>query len=323
MPACQQPSPPTEAGGEPLGFDPADILLNYVVSLLMPLFITAAGGELSFARMAALATIDSYRGRTKADLLTILQIITFSLGAADSVCRSMADDLSLPMVLRLRGSANSTARTAERNRLVLTATTKADPAPPANPPRPNPPRPNPPHREPPRPDHRPPAPPPSAAPLPASPAAVSPAPFSPLDAAPLSAVPPDAAPSPASPSPAPADLGAHAHRPARTSSKPVPPDTEDANPPPPPASPGSPPGSPLAATESEPSASEIQQLWANAMSVVAAEFAADLDHLPPDERQTAQTRIRALNHCAVELRSGHPPPRPRPGDLGAATPNPA
>ena len=316
---------PTEAGREPIGFDPADILLNHVVSLLVPLFITAAGGELYFARMAALATIDSYRGRTQADLLTILQIITFSLGAADTVCRSMTDDLSLPMVLRLRGSANSTARTAERNRLALTAATKADPAPPANPPPPDPP-----HREPPRPDAprphapcpdgprpgaphpapRPPASPPSAAPLPASPAPVLPPPAAPAGAASPPTSPPQA--------PAHRNVGALARGPARTSPahtrpEPVPPDTQGANPPPAP---------PSAATEPEPSAAEIQQLWANAMSVVAAEFAADLDHLAPDERQVAQNRIRALNHCAVELRSGQPPPRPRPGDLGAATPNP-
>ena len=267
---------PTEAGREPIGFDPADILLNHVVSLLVPLFITAAGGELYFARMAALATIDSYRGRTQADLLTILQIITFSLGAADTVCRSMADDLSLPMVLRLRGNANSTARTAERNRLALTATAKADPAPPANPPPPDAPSP----------DSRPPA-----APAGAAPSLTSPPP----------------------PARTHGSLGALARAPARTRPEPVPPDTQGANPPPAP---------PSAATEPEPSAAEIQQLWANAMSVVAAEFAADLDHLAPDERQVAQNRIRALNHCAVELRSGQPPPRPRPGDLGAATPNP-
>ena len=284
---------PAEAGGEPIGFDPADILLNHVVSLLVPLFITAAGGELYFARMAALATIDSYRGRTQADLLTILQIITFSLGAADSVCRSMADDLSLPMVLRLRGNANSTARTAERNRLALTATAKADPAPPANPPPPDPP-----HREPQTPD----APSPDSRP-PAAPAGAAPS---------LTSPPPPARTH--------GSLGALARapartNPARTSPEPVPPDPPGANPPPPPVPPS-------AATESEPSAAEIQQLWANAMSVVAAEFAADLDHLAPDERQVAQNRIRALNHCAVELRSGQPPPRPRPGDLGAATPNP-
>ncbi|WP_428536112.1 hypothetical protein [Rhodopila sp.] len=298
---------PTEAADEPLGFDPADILLNLVVSLLVPLFITAAGGELYFARMAALATI----GRTQADLLTIVQIISFSLGAADSVCRSMADDLPLPMVLRLRGNANSTARTAERNRLVLTAAANAEPAAPPNPPHPEPPRPQPPHREPPRPQpphwepphpeppHREPPhrePPRADAPHPDVPLPNTPRPDPRPPASPPSAAPRPTSPAPASPapaSPAPASRAAVSQQPT--------------------AAP------PFAA---EPSESEIQQLWANAMSVVAAEYAAGFDHLPPDQRQAAQTHIRALNNCAVELRSGKPPTRPRPGDLGTATPNP-
>ena len=272
---------PTEAADEPLGFDPADILLNLVVSLLVPLFITAAGGELYFARMAALATIDSYCGRTQADLLTIVQIISFSLGAADSVCRSMADDLPLPMLLRLRGSANSTARTAERNRLVLTAAANAESAASTNPPHPGPPHPGPPrpqplHREPP---HREP-------PHPDAPYPNAPRPDPRPPASPSSASPPSTSVAPASPA---------ALSPQPTAAPPV---------------------------SAEPSESEIQQLWANAMSVVAAEYAADFDHLPPDQRQAAQTRIRALNNCAVELRAGKPPTRPRPGDLGTATPNP-
>jgi hypothetical protein len=242
----------TELAPEALQVNPSDVLLNLVVSLLVPVFTAAAGGELYFARMAALATIESYRGRTQDDLLAIVQIIAFSLAAADSVSRSMAEDLPLPMVLRLRADANANGRSADRNRRALkqaraAATPKANPLPGCDTPRPT-----------------------SGPVAPAAAARTRPVP-------PRVASPPPAADQPS----------------AET------------------------------VTHAGPSESEIQQLWATAMSTVAAEYTAGLDDLPPAERQAAQARARALNNCASELRSGKPSNRPRPGDLGAAiSPNP-
>jgi DNA-binding NarL/FixJ family response regulator len=62
---------------------------------------------------------------------------------------------------------------------------------------------------------------------------------------------------------------------------------------------------------------QIQAMWGAAMADVAAEYTADLATLSPEARRDAMVRAKALNACASDLISGHVPPRPRPGDLGA------
>ncbi|MGD0105875.1 MAG: hypothetical protein ABSC06_17820 [Rhodopila sp.] len=102
-----------------------DIILNLIVTLLAPMFLTAANGDLDFARSAALETINSYRARNHADLIAVAQIIGCGLAALGSLSLSMADDISLAMTLRLRGNANALIRTAELPRRTL----REDPAP--------------------------------------------------------------------------------------------------------------------------------------------------------------------------------------------------
>ncbi len=51
-----------------------------------------------------------------------------------------------------------------------------------------------------------------------------------------------------------------------------------------------------------------QAAWADAMTAVAAEFAAGLDDLSPDERWKELARIKALTTAAGELSSGATPP---------------
>jgi hypothetical protein len=102
-----------------LSVAPSDILLHLVVTLLAPMFVMASGGDILFARMAALETVSSYRARNPADLIAIAQIIACGLTALGSLGLSMADDLSLSMTLRLRSSAVALNRVAERNRRVL------------------------------------------------------------------------------------------------------------------------------------------------------------------------------------------------------------
>jgi hypothetical protein len=104
-------------GGLPLR--PAEILLHLVVTLLAPMFITADGGDIDFARQAALQTVNAYRARNQADLIGIAQIIACGLAAIGSLSLSMADELSLPMTLRLRGNANALIRSAERCRRAI------------------------------------------------------------------------------------------------------------------------------------------------------------------------------------------------------------
>ena len=98
---------------------PADVLLHLIVLLLAPLFLEAGGGNIAFARMAALETVNAYRARNNADLIAIAQIIAFGLAALGSLSLSMADGVSVSMSLRLRGNANALNRSAEQNRRAL------------------------------------------------------------------------------------------------------------------------------------------------------------------------------------------------------------
>jgi hypothetical protein len=58
-----------------------------------------------------------------------------------------------------------------------------------------------------------------------------------------------------------------------------------------------------------------QALWAAGAAQVAAETAADLANLAPDERDSAAMWVDVLNECAKDLMTGNPAPRLRPGDL--------
>ena len=99
---------------------PADILLQFIVTLLAPMFLTASCGDIGFARLAATHTIEAYRARNPADLVAVAQILAFGLAALGSLSMSMADGISMSMTLRLRGNANACNRSAQQNRGALT-----------------------------------------------------------------------------------------------------------------------------------------------------------------------------------------------------------
>ena len=110
------PAPPPDAD---FPLSPAETLLNLLVLLIAPMFLTASGADIRYARMAALDTINAYQARNHADLIAIAQIVAYGLAALGSLSLSMADDISLSMVLRLRGNANACTRSAEQNRRAL------------------------------------------------------------------------------------------------------------------------------------------------------------------------------------------------------------
>jgi hypothetical protein len=95
---------------------PSDILAHLIVTLLAPMFLLASGGDIMFARMAALETLNAYQARDHADLIAIAQIVGCGLAALGSLSLSMTDDISLSMTLRLRGNAVALNRAAELNR---------------------------------------------------------------------------------------------------------------------------------------------------------------------------------------------------------------
>jgi hypothetical protein len=115
--------------GEDIPLHPSDIMLNVIVAFLAPMFLSAAGGNLNLARMAAIETVNAYRAQTQSDLLAVAQIVAFGLTALGSLSLSMADNLSLSMTLRLRTAANALHRSAEQNRRALHRGRPAAPTP--------------------------------------------------------------------------------------------------------------------------------------------------------------------------------------------------
>ena len=112
---------------------PSDILLTLIVALLAPMFLTASGSDINLARLAAFETVAAYRARSQADLITIAQIVGCGLAALGSLGLSMADDLSVPMILRLRGNAVALNRSIDQNRRALAASQAAKPITPPDP----------------------------------------------------------------------------------------------------------------------------------------------------------------------------------------------
>ncbi|WP_428534125.1 hypothetical protein [Rhodopila sp.] len=332
-----------------LDLQPGDILLHLIVTLLAPMFMGVCCGNLDFARMAALETVNAHRARSHVDLIAVAQIVAHGLASVSSACLSMSDEISLSMTLRLRASANASDRACERNRRALEknrATPVPDPVFPAEPE---------PADETIAEARRSADPPPSAAPTPGPhPAIRDPAPAAATAATPTVPTPPALAATSITP-PQPAATPTLAPQPAAskaiasqsaasqsaasqsaasrsaasqsaasqpTASQPTASQPTASQPaatlhrvPPRPATPTTANQHPTG----EPTAQEFQQLWSAAMTVVANEYAASTANLPPAERAAAQARAAVLNRAAGDLMSGDVPPRLRAGDLG--TPN--
>ena len=272
-------TPRTDTAAD-LGLDPGSILLNLVVTFLAPMFLPASGGNLGFARQAALHTVQDYQIEAHADLVTVAQIIAFGLAALGSLSLSMADNLSLSMTLRLRANANACNRSAAQNRQALRGSeprvmtqageTALD----------------------------------EAAVL-ASVAAAQAATLQALPpASPASPIPIDPAPVGAATIGAPM-VGTRVNQPAPHPVQPpaaVPPPPLDTT-------------APRAASAI--SDSERQSMWAASAARIAAELAAQLPDLPPTERRAATIKAAMLSSCAQNLLNGPPIPRLRPSDVGA------
>jgi hypothetical protein len=241
----------------PRPLQPAEILINLIVTLLTPMFLTGAGGDLTYARMAAFETIQAYRAETNADLIVAAKIIAFGLAALGSLCLSMADDLPISMVLRLRANANACSRSEEKNRRALQQTRFESETAPLQQPRPA----------------------------------------------------PQMAPPPPAPEPAPeiepepeiseAALLASVVETQKRTAKHLATFTHPAS-------------QATAGTDEQ----HRNAMWAASAASVAAETAATLPNLPPEERRAALIWIAATSDAANDFLTGDTGPRLRPGDLG-------
>jgi hypothetical protein len=90
-------------------------------------FLCVCGADIDLARAAALETVNDYRCQNCVGLLAVVQIVAYGLACLGSLSQSMADDISLSMALRLRGSATSMDRAADRNRRVLSENQTSQP----------------------------------------------------------------------------------------------------------------------------------------------------------------------------------------------------
>jgi hypothetical protein len=238
---------------EPAAIHEADGLMHLIITFLAPMFLGVSGGDIKFARTAAMQTVRSYQARNQADLIAIAQIVAYGLAALGSLSLSMGDDISVSMALRLRGNANALNRSAEHNRRALREG-RHD----AGLPR--------------------------------------------MDGAKVTAAADQI--DHVSEADALAGLAETQRLAAEQQSRPQ--NTPLA------AATTNTPFGPAMTTERD-----IQAMWANAMTDVAAEFTADLQTLPPQERKLATMRIRALSTTAHTLLSSTVPPRLQPGDLAA------
>ena len=228
----------SEPNAPPSGHPPGNLLAELIITLLTPLFLAVAGGNLIHARAAAAETLASYRTETRHDLITVAKIIAFGLATICSLSRSMDEDLTLNQVLRLRSNANATDRSEHRNRQALG--TPQDAAPPSEPG---------------------------------------------IDTAALVAAAQQLQHQTAE------NLAAFTRQPQ---------------------------AAPLPAPAANPDPDRhYAAAWAASAAQIAAETAASLDTLPPDERRGAAIWVDVLNDIAMDLTRNGAPPRPEPGNLGA------
>jgi hypothetical protein len=96
-----------------------DVLTHLVVTFLTPMFLATTGCDLEQAHAAAFATVQACTIRNPLDLLLVGQLIALGLATLSSLSQSMADDLSINQILRLRGNAVSLHRAGERCRAAL------------------------------------------------------------------------------------------------------------------------------------------------------------------------------------------------------------
>jgi hypothetical protein len=274
-----------------------DVFMHLIVTFLTPMFLAAAGGDPAVARAAATETVNAHCARNLADLLPIAQVIAFGLAVLGSLSLSMAEDLSIPLILRLRGNAATLNRGAEQCRRVLRDPSVRDTTPYWL-----------------APDFDPEA---ERAQEEAVIANVlratqRVAEVNARTTTKPAASPPPVAATPAAPVKPPLPTVQPAHKP-EPQIQPAPAAPANASP----RIPSRPATRPTQTAED----AFRRNAWATAMTDVAREYTTDLVNMPPSERREATMRAAALSGVAHQLLSGDPLP-PSIFDLKTASPPP-
>jgi hypothetical protein len=95
------------------------ILMNLIVAFLTPMLLAATGGDRAQAKQTAIQAVNAYAARNPAELLLVGQSIALGIAVLSSVSLSMAENIPITLILRLRANAVSLHRAAERCRLAL------------------------------------------------------------------------------------------------------------------------------------------------------------------------------------------------------------
>ena len=91
-----------------------DLLMEVILTLLIPLLMTSGITDTGLARRAVQQAIATYTATVHDDLVCIAQIVGFALTALDNLRLSMPADLSLSMKLKLRANANALTRSSQK-----------------------------------------------------------------------------------------------------------------------------------------------------------------------------------------------------------------
>lgn len=92
--------------------------LERLLRFLIPYF-TGVTADLRAARAEALETLASYGARTRAEMLSAVQIIVFSLAALETLDEAQTAEMSPALRLRFRGCANNLNRSSQKTEQTL------------------------------------------------------------------------------------------------------------------------------------------------------------------------------------------------------------
>ena len=94
----------------------ASPFLERLLRFLIPYF---TGLTADVARAEALETLAAYGARTRAELLSAVQIIVFSFAALETLTEAQTTDMSSSLRLRFRGCANNLNRSSQKTEQTL------------------------------------------------------------------------------------------------------------------------------------------------------------------------------------------------------------
>ena len=95
---------------------PIDVLMNLIITVVGPMLLTAAGGDIDLATLTAIKAVNAHKPRNEADLIDIGQIVTFGLAAIEAVKLSLRPEFTPSVAMRLRANAVSLNRAAAQTR---------------------------------------------------------------------------------------------------------------------------------------------------------------------------------------------------------------